>query len=420
MSISYKQTMGLLAFSALLFSGTELVADPAAPAANDQWSRVEAAAGQEKKEAERRVEAEAAAIREREAAEWNRLKTENARTSAETEAKIAEQKKQIEAKAADGAVRDKANADLAQERAKADAAERARSEAEAALAAEKAKADEEIKKLKAENEARLAAEKAKANEEIEKAKAEAEAKLAAEKAKAAEEIERAKAENEAKLAAEKAKAAEEIEKTKAENGAKLAAEKAKADEEITRAKEQNGVTTSEKITSDGEGESWFAKVGNAFLWYIPHRLSDLMDIFTFEIGAGELGIDLQLTRYLTFGAGIGQSYMLGWSIYNQHGIYFQRGWYADVLRYRVSDTRREGISGFYTPIFRGENNLVDIGEMRDAKAEDPWALGVKACCYLNLKLQIHPEEIGDFIAGFLFIDFKDDDNYKFNWVFGGF
>ena len=170
---------------------------------------------------------------------------------------------------------------------------------------------------------------------------------------------------------------------------------------------------------DPKAEKMNMSTGEKILWYIPNRLSDLMDIFTVEIGAPELGVDLQLTRWLAFGAGIGGSYVLGWSIYNQHGIYRQQGWYADFFRYRVSETQRDCICGFYQPFFRAENNLVDIGKMDKAKAEDPYALGIKACCLLGVKIQIHPVEIADFLAGIFLIDFRHDDNPKFNWVFCG-
>ena len=161
----------------------------------------------------------------------------------------------------------------------------------------------------------------------------------------------------------------------------------------------------------------WAKVGRKILWYIPNRLSDLTDVFTVEVGAGELGVDLQLTRHLTLGAGVGYSHMLGWSIFNQHGIYKQQGWYADFLRLRAADLRREQVCGAYTPFAKYNRGSVDINEMSSEKAEDPYAVGVRLGCYLNLKFQIHVTELADFVAGIFFIDFKDDDREKFNWVF---
>ena len=164
----------------------------------------------------------------------------------------------------------------------------------------------------------------------------------------------------------------------------------------------------------------FSKLGfkDAILWYIPNRLSDLMDIFTIELGAGEIGLDLQLTRYLTFGAGIGQSYMLGWSINNQFGIYQQKGWYFDCFRYRASSIQREPVFGDYSKIYTaGKSGLVDFSAMFDSNVEDPTALGVKVCCFLNLKFQIHPVELADFIGGLIFIDCPHDDHAKINWTF---
>lgn len=159
-------------------------------------------------------------------------------------------------------------------------------------------------------------------------------------------------------------------------------------------------------------------VMDAILWYIPNRLSDLMDVITLEIGAGEIGADLQLTRYLTFGAGIGQSYMLGWSINNQFGIYQQKGWYFDCFRYRASSIQREPTFGDYSKIYTSsKSGLADVSAMFDGNVEDPFAIGVRAGCYLNLKFQIHPLELADFIGGLLFIDCPHDDNPKINWMF---
>lgn len=165
----------------------------------------------------------------------------------------------------------------------------------------------------------------------------------------------------------------------------------------------------------------FSKLGfaDAILWYIPNRLSDLMDVITIEVGAGEIGADVQLSRYFTFGAGIGQSYMLGWSINNQFGIYQQKGWYFDCFRYRASSILREPVFGDYSGIYTsGKSGLADVSAMFDSKVEDPFAIGVKACCYLNLKFQVHPLELLDLVGGFLFIDCPHDDNPRINWTFG--
>lgn len=185
-------------------------------------------------------------------------------------------------------------------------------------------------------------------------------------------------------------------------------------------------TPSSEASDSDSAAAWiwqqtsFSRMGfwKAVLWYIPNRLSDLMDVFTLELGAGEIGLDLQLTRYLTFGAGIGQSYMLGWSINNQFGIYQQKGWYFDCFRYRASSIRREPFSGKYEKIYTsGKSGLVDVPAMFAGNVEDPFALGVKVCCYLNLKLQVHPLELADFVGGLLFIDCPHDDNPKINWMF---
>ena len=271
----------------------------------------------------------------------------------------------------------------------------------------KAEQNAELERMRAEiSSARARAEAAeKARAETERTKALLESELKAAKSETASERVRAEAAE---------KAISDVEKSRAEARSSLeAAEKAR--KEAAPRKDAAEAKTVEQ--NDSSEESVLAKVGKKILWYIPNRLSDLMDVFTVELGAGELGLDLQLTRYLTLGAGVGKSYMLGWSIFNQHGIYGQQGWYADFLNLRASEIRREQVCGMYMPLYRYSRGSVDIGEMGKSKAEDPYAIGVRIGCYLNFKFQIHVTELADFVAGIFFIDFKDDDREKFNWVF---
>ena len=389
MLISTRTTIRSLIFSSALLCAAGLPADDAAAAKqDDQWSQVEADAAKARQEAEARARAEAEAVARREAEAWKQLDAERSNSAEEVQKNLAEERKTAEACAERDAALERAKAETAAQRVRAEAAEKARADAENA----RAEAEAEVKRARAE----AAAERAKA-EAAEKARAEAEAP-----AKAGTEAP-AKAGTEAPAKAE----AEAPAKVEAEAPAKVEAEApAKAE-----------AAAAQTADDSDEGESTSTKVGRALLWYIPNRLSDLMDVFTLELGAGELGIDLQLTRFASLGAGVGSSYMLGWSIYNQHGVYWQQGWYADLLNRRYGEVRRDKVCGYYTPFSRSDDGRVDIGKMDKAKAEDPYAIGIKACCYLNLKFQIHVTELADFVAGIFFIDFKDDDKPQINWVF---
>ena len=44
--------------------------------------------------------------------------------------------------------------------------------------------------------------------------------------------------------------------------------------------------------------------------------------------------------------------------------------------------------------------------------EDPYAIGVKAAFLLGAKVQFHPVEFADFLAGFLLFDISNDDRYE--------
>ena len=162
-------------------------------------------------------------------------------------------------------------------------------------------------------------------------------------------------------------------------------------------------------------ESCWKKFSNGVIWYLPNRLSDLLDIFTVELKAGEVALDLKLTRYATFGGAVGRQYSFGWSIYDQRGAYWQRGWSVDFLNYRAEDIYRKTVFGYYKPLFKNTSGKVDIAGMCKEKSADPWAIGINASLLLGANIEIHPVELADFIAGILCVDFKDDDRREIHW-----
>ena len=152
-----------------------------------------------------------------------------------------------------------------------------------------------------------------------------------------------------------------------------------------------------------------ATLGHGILWYLPNRIHDLIDCFTVEVGVGEIGVDIKLTRFAEFGAGIGNAYMTGWSVNRQNGLYMQRSYYANFLQLTAADTVRKAICGDYYTIYGLQSGTADIDRMIKEKAEDPFAIGVKAGCYVNFRFLLHPTEFADFIAGIFCIDFSGDD-----------
>ncbi|MBE6391918.1 MAG: hypothetical protein E7042_06940 [Lentisphaerae bacterium] len=267
----------------------------------------------------------------------------------------------------------------------------------------------EVKKarLQANNEMVLAVEKAKAAAAAEKVKANA-----AEVSKKSLEQELAKVK--AAAAAEKAKAAaaeQELAKFKE------LAENEKIEQKSANIETAEAKAASVTSTETDDGENIFCKIGSNILWYIPQRLSDLMDIVTVEAGVGEIGAEFLLTRYAAFGAGIGQGYMLGWSVNDQHGVYWQRGWYGSFLNHRSFDIFRKTVCGRYVDLYGDGSGKIDAKRMKIEKAEDPYAIGVKVGCYFSLNFQFHPTELVDFLSGIFCLDIKDDDKTDFHWVF---
>ena len=210
-----------------------------------------------------------------------------------------------------------------------------------------------------------------------------------------------KREAEERAAAEEKRIAEE----KREAEERAAAEEKRIAEEKREA-EENARAFEQFCKDTG---NFFSAVGHGIVWYLPNRLSDIVDCFTVEAGIGEIGFNLYLTRYATFGAGVGHSYMTGWSVNDQNGLYCEQSWYANFLQLCKGDTSRRTICGDYVQFYRYSNGAVDISQMISEKAEDPFAIGVKAACYVGFKFQFHPVELADCLAGFLFIDFRGDD-----------
>ena len=219
-----------------------------------------------------------------------------------------------------------------------------------------------------------------------------------------------------RLAAEALKKALEEERA-ANEAAKRALEEERAAAAEAEAKAKAEAEAKEEAEAEQRSQArWSAfgdacsSIGSAILWYLPNRVCDLIDCFTVEVGVGEIGFDVALTRYCTFGAGIGSSYMTGWSVNDQNGIYKQQSWYADFFNLRAGSTYRRPVLGDYRSIYGSFSGPVDVAAMLDNGAEDPFAIGVKAGCYVGVNFQLHPVEFLDFLAGFIFIDFKGDDN----------
>ena len=173
---------------------------------------------------------------------------------------------------------------------------------------------------------------------------------------------------------------------------------------------ENQTGNSEQKHSSSKPAAKQRSTGSQILWYLPNRLVDLLDCFTFEVGGGEYSLDLQFTRFATFGGNIGYSGMLGWSANRQLGLYTQRIWNADFLNLNISETNRKSILGNYVKIYSSKKGAVSIENMIDEGAFDPFAIGARIGCYFTVNFLFHPVEFADFLAGWFLVDFREDDN----------
>lgn len=158
--------------------------------------------------------------------------------------------------------------------------------------------------------------------------------------------------------------------------------------------------------------SWTALAYN-LVWYIPDVLLDLADCVSFEVGAGDIGVDLNLTQYAAFGAGVGNSYNVGWSHHRQIGFFKDTAYNANLVCLSNFEKRRENILGTHKNINCFNYTKADIIARPDnIRHEDHYAITAKIACYLGFKIQFHPVEFADFITGLFFYDLQKDSNQR--------
>ena len=194
--------------------------------------------------------------------------------------------------------------------------------------------------------------------------------------------------------------------------------RASADNESLGKKEDaagkhDSVAASDESDDDPEKSSF----GDKLLWYLPNRICDFFDCFTLEIGGGvNARLDLHLTSACCLGAGYGNEYMLGWDRRffggeKRWGDFDRIGYKADLFFLGVEQRNFENVFG-NVPSYRvRRKGVVDIKapEYKDNK-RDFWALGADVGLLYNVKVEIHPLALADFISGLFLIDIEKDDD----------
>ena len=148
--------------------------------------------------------------------------------------------------------------------------------------------------------------------------------------------------------------------------------------------------------------------------YIPNRLIDALDMFSFSLGLGPaIQARLMATRFVDVGAGANLLCYKFYKNYNrQYGFGVEEGWYWSFIfvgeeSYSMIDSTRlvsryvENRTGIPDPTTR----TYDFFD----GSRDYWAIGGALGFLVDGDVYIHPMEWIDFALGFLLIDIKGDD-----------
>lgn len=165
----------------------------------------------------------------------------------------------------------------------------------------------------------------------------------------------------------------------------------------------------QKEKVEAQYEINYRGIGSNLLWYIPNCLLDLADCFSIEFSAGDIGLGVNLTKYASFGAGVGNGYNVGWTNKRQIGFFNDMNYNADFLYFSAFEKNRRNLYGTYEDYFTSNFSNADIIKYpRSMRHEDPYAIGVKAAFLLGVKVQFHPVEFADFLCELFFFDLNND------------
>ncbi|MEM4247783.1 MAG: hypothetical protein QXH80_00800 [Candidatus Nanoarchaeia archaeon] len=175
------------------------------------------------------------------------------------------------------------------------------------------------------------------------------------------------------------------------------------------------VAETEKKDSS-EHKCMCSKIGRAILFYIPNRILDLNDSISMDIGAGaEAAAEVGITKYAQFGGSYGSEYFLAKGYNHQYGGGYSSGWSYSIVPPVLDEKRyidEDDCFGTVKPyIIEKDGPHIESrnAEVYKKQYRDFWAIRVSGGWFVTAQVEVHPIDLADFILGFFFIDFKEND-----------
>ncbi|MBR4956826.1 MAG: hypothetical protein IKZ31_03620 [Lentisphaeria bacterium] len=162
--------------------------------------------------------------------------------------------------------------------------------------------------------------------------------------------------------------------------------------------------------SDDTGVNWGEKIA----LYIPNRIVDAFDCFSVNVGVGPtICANLMATRFINVGGSWGDVTYTLYKDYNrQYGGGIQQGWYWQLICIGEENMTRERVFGWvrnYWEAGAGVPRPDDRVYLPRDGARDYWQFGGSLGFLISGEVALHPIEGFDFLLGFFFLDFKNDD-----------
>lgn len=153
---------------------------------------------------------------------------------------------------------------------------------------------------------------------------------------------------------------------------------------------------------------WWGQI----LWYLPDRLLDVLDLFSFDVHLG-LGayVDVHLTHWVGMSLGYRGVAGLGWHDQRSFGGQVRAETTASLFPFgaEAGTMARAGTSGV-RGFSGGDGGITGPMRERYQQFDDFWALGAHVTAgVVGVDVDIHPLEIFDLLVGFVLFDPLNDD-----------